>query len=134
MEALAFIARNSIKLMLFVASPIILLFLVFPGWVMSLFGPEFKEGAHILMILTAGQFINIAVGSVGPLLIMTGNEISVRNSIFFSALCCVMLNAFLIPVYGITGAAIANTFSLIIANLLCLRAVYVKLGISLRYW
>jgi O-antigen/teichoic acid export membrane protein len=69
-ESLGRIARHSAWLMALMASPLMLLFLVAPGWVMGLFGPQFTDGAAALSILAVGQFINVATGSVGWLLIV----------------------------------------------------------------
>ena len=53
---------------------------------MSLFGPEFRAGGPVLTILAAGQYVNVLTGSVGYLLMMTGNERLVRNNMAVAAL------------------------------------------------
>ena len=41
---------------------------------MRVFGHDFEAGWVILVIGAAGQLVNCAVGSVGYLLLMSGNE------------------------------------------------------------
>lgn len=118
MEALAVMARNSAKLMTLLASPVLILFMFFPAWVMGIFGPEFTGGAGVLVILAIGQFVNVATGSVGYLLMMSGNEIFMRNITMAAALLNILLNIGLVPHYGLYGAAVATSVSMAVHNLL----------------
>lgn len=128
-HALATVVQNSANIMVVLAFPALLFFLLFPDWVLSIFGEEFKQGAVVLMILTMGQFINVATGSVGYLLMMTGNEKMMRNNLFFCALTGVLLNFILVPEYGIVGAAIGASIILMVQNLIAMYLVWVKLNI-----
>ena len=66
-----------------------------------------------LLILAFSQVINAMSGSVGIILNMTGKEKVFRNILFFALAINIVLNLFLIPIYGIEGAAIASASSLI---------------------
>ena len=68
------LALNSTKILIVMALFPTFILLVYPEWVMSLYGYEFISGAPILIVLAIGQFVNVASGSVAYLLIMTGNE------------------------------------------------------------
>ncbi|MCC6544794.1 MAG: flippase [Nitrospirae bacterium] len=129
MEALSKTARNSTKLMILLASPVLFLFLVVPGWIMHIFGKGFTGGAAILSILAVGQFVNVATGSVGYLLMMSGNERLMRNNLAACAVINLLLNIALIPTFGVTGAAIATTATLSLQNLIAAKLVSWKLGI-----
>jgi O-antigen/teichoic acid export membrane protein len=129
MAALGSVARNSAKLMTLAASPILLLFVLFPGWVMRLFGPQFVEGAAVLIILALGQFVNVATGSVGYLLMMSGHERLMRNNIVCIAILNVVMCLLLIPWAGAIGAAIATAISLSAMNLVSVVLVYSRLSI-----
>ena len=129
MEALGFVARNSAKLMTLAASPILLLFVLFPGWVMTLFGLQFVEGAAVLIILALGQFVNVATGSVGYLLMMSGHERLMRNNIISVSILNVVLCLLLIPWAGTIGAAIATAISLATMNLVSVVLAYGRLSI-----
>lgn len=129
LQALSILARNGAKLMTLLAAPVLLLFIFAPTWVLGLYGPEFTVGAAVLTILALGQFVNVATGSVGYLLMMTGHEKLMRNNIVFSALLNIALNTILILKFGILGAALANAISLATMNLISAFLVYQKLSI-----
>ncbi|SFR14189.1 flippase [Desulfoscipio geothermicus] len=129
LEALGIVARNSTALMTVLALPILLLFILSPKFILGIFGPGFISGSNVLIILALGQFVNVATGSVGYLLMMTGYEKLMRNNIIGSAILNIILNTLLVPKYGITGAAIATAVSLAIMNLVSAGLVYWKLSI-----
>jgi O-antigen/teichoic acid export membrane protein len=112
-------ALNSTRLMVVVALPPLALMLFFPSWVLSLFGPAFPDGALALQILAIGQFVNVASGSVGYLLAMTGHERILRNIVFVAAASCIGLGLVLVPAYGLLGAAIATAVGMAMQNVLC---------------
>jgi O-antigen/teichoic acid export membrane protein len=129
-KSLSILARKSAQLMTCLAAPVLLLFVIAPSWVLGLFGPGFVSGAGALSILAIGQFVNVATGSVGYLLMMSGHEKLMRNNIIFSAALNILLNAILIPKYGISGAATATAVSLAMMNLISAGLIYWKLSIS----
>jgi O-antigen/teichoic acid export membrane protein len=69
------------------------------------------------MILTVGQFINSASGSVGYILQMTGHQKFHQNVILIGTILNIILNWFLIPLYGIIGASIASVISMFFWNI-----------------
>ena len=94
--------------------PVFLLLLVAPGPALRIFGAEFSAGQTALLILLAGQFINIATGSVGFVLIMVGRT-GWDLVVYAGSLALNLGLAFwLCPRYGMEGAAVANaaTFAL----------------------
>ena len=94
--------------------PVFLLLLIAPGDALRIFGSEFSGGQTALLILLAGQFINIATGSVGFILIMVGRT-GWDLVVYAGSLALNLALAFwLCPRYGMEGAAIANavTFAL----------------------
>lgn len=133
-DTLGSTARGTAKLMTFMASPILLLFLFAPEWVMGIFGEEFTGGAAALSILAVGQFVNVATGSVGYLLMMSENERLVRNNMVFAAVMSVILNAVLVPFAGVLGAAIATAVSLSSMNLVAVYLVWYRLRIWTIPW
>jgi O-antigen/teichoic acid export membrane protein len=112
MRGLHQVAIWSTRLMLIASMPVVGIFLLFPKWVMGLFGPEFAEGSAILMVLAMGQLVNVATGSVGFLLSMTGHERELLKSTVITVVLMLILCSWLIPTYGIMGAAIAQSASL----------------------
>lgn len=97
-----------------ISIPIVLIIFLFPEFLLKLFGSEFSAGKTALIILTLGQFYHAFAGATLILLNMTGYEKTARNIIIAGSLLNILLNYFLIPPYGITGAAIATASSTII--------------------
>ena len=117
LEGLKKVAQQSTKLIFWTSAPVLILYLLFPSFFMGLFGEEFKEGALALVILTVGQFVNAATGSVGIILMMTGKQNTHRNLVFVTVLSNVILNALLIPQYGMYGAALASMIANFFGNI-----------------
>ncbi|MCF7992568.1 MAG: oligosaccharide flippase family protein [Thiohalocapsa sp.] len=116
--ALRHSALSATKLMvLFSLGPLIAM-LLFPRAFLMLFGAEFGAGSTALRILALGQFLNVATGSVGFLLSMTGHEAKLRDTVLIASVLAVLLGFALIPSYGITGAAIATAAGVATQNLL----------------
>lgn len=84
--------------------------------VLSIFGSDFTAASWSLKILIVGQLVNALCGSVANLMVMTGHQ----NKSVVVAGCSVLLNivtnAIAIPVFGITGAAITTSFTLVVSN------------------
>lgn len=131
MTALASTARKVTLLMTLCAAPPFLVFLLAPTLVMGAFGSDFVEGGTTLQILSVGQFINVATGSVGVLLVMCGHERDYRNVQVAAAGVVLLVNYLLTPTYGAAGAAIAAASALVVQNLLFGYLVWVRLGILL---
>lgn len=135
MVGLERVALWSVRLILLVAVPSLIFMMVFPQWLMGLFGPQFRAASTALMVLAVGQFIGTAVGSVGSLLSMTGHERQLRWNVFIGAVLGVGLGVLLIPGYGLIGAAIATSVAVASKNLLCVYQVNQLLGFNtLAIW
>jgi O-antigen/teichoic acid export membrane protein len=129
MRQLQSVTTKSARMILLISLPFGLGLIVFGHWFLLLFGQDFMKGETALTILSIGQIINVATGSVGLLLVMTGHERDVAISVGISALLNIIMNAFLIPKWGIEGAAIATTTSMVVWNILLAILVYKRLGI-----
>ncbi len=128
-KAMELTAQRSTLLITLLVSPIFLI-LIFGGkWVLLLFGPEFVEGTIALAILSMGQFINVLTGSADHFLIITGNEVTVRNIMAFGAVSQTIICLILIPWIGIIGAAIATATVIAGVNLAAAYFVWEKTGI-----
>ena len=115
--------------MTIVALPILVVLLVFPRFILGLFGSGFAGASVVLMILAGGQFIEVVTGAVGHLLMMSGHERSLRNILAISAVLNLTLNFIMVPLFGMIGAAVATAISLSLMNLMCIASVKKKLGI-----
>ena len=96
--------------------PAFLLLAVAPDLVLRVFGSDFtsQQAETALLIVLIGQFVNMATGSVGFVLIMVGR--TGWDLIVYAASLALNLSLafWLCPEYGMVGAAIANavTFAL----------------------
>lgn len=117
MNALRRISQSTTRLMIIFAIPPSLFFMTFPAFVMGVFGGEFSSSSDLLIILAIGQFVNVATGSVGYLLMMTGNEQAVRKNIVAAVLFALIVGVWLIECFGALGAAISSSLTVILLNL-----------------
>jgi len=86
-------------------------------WVLGLFGPAFTAGYPALVVLLAGQVVNALCGPVGMVMTMTGHQDRASLVLVGGAALNVVLNAVLIPRYGLMGAATATAISVVFWNL-----------------
>ncbi len=95
--------------------PLLIVVCALPGDLLEmLFGPPYRAGAAVLVILAVGQFVNLATGPMNAVYMMTGLE---RPWLVISAaalLIDAILNWLLIPRWGIEGAAVATCSSLVL--------------------
>ena len=88
-----------------------------PSYLMGLFGDTFKGGATALVVLTLGQLVNAATGSVGYILQMTGKHQLLTLIVATAAAVNLGLNYMLIPAMGMDGAALASLVAMAVLNL-----------------
>jgi len=110
--------------------PVVLVVIVFSRPLMRLFGPDFAAGSPILVIGALGQLVNCGVGSVGYMLLMSGNEKRLLRALTGMAAVMVVLSVTLVPRQGILGAAIAASVTTAGINIWNLIEVRRTLGLS----
>jgi len=127
------IAREVTLMTTFLAAAPTLIFVLLPRQILLVFGPTFDVGAPLLIILSIGRFYSVAMGLVGTMLTMTGNEKESRRNAWvglgFEVLACLAL----IPIAGAIGAALALSLTLIVWNVLAAWAVKRSLGIEITF-
>ncbi len=128
-EGVAKLAVRSTLLTTISSVPLLLIFIVFPEKILSVFGPQFEAGAQVLIILSIGQFVNAATGPVGYLLNMSGYHRIEGRIAVVGALLTVGLCFALIPLWGILGAAAANAIATAGCNLLRVYFAKSRMGI-----
>lgn len=128
--------NHSIKaaqLNFYASLPVFVLIVVFKKFILSLFGNEFITGSFILLILLAGQVINNFAGAVGTFMNMTGNEKIFQRIVLLCTVINCFLCIFLIPEYGMKGAAIASSFYMILWNVITALYIYHKYKIAMWF-
>jgi O-antigen/teichoic acid export membrane protein len=128
-ELLRRLYQTLTKWVLGLTIPLAFTVMVFARPLMGIFSAEFASGWPVLIIGTAGQLVNCGVGSVGLLLLMSGQQSRVIRVQMYVAAATVAANFLLIPVWGLVGAAIASAVANIMVNLLYLREVHKTLAL-----
>ncbi len=116
--------HQTTSIIILLTIPIIFVILVFPAFLLNIFGSEFIDGKFSLLVLAVGHFINSLVGPVLLMLNMTGHQKTSQFILLGVAILNFFLNFILIPQMGIDGAAIATSISTILWNLLAFLFVY----------
>ncbi len=117
--------------------PLALVVMIFSRPFMRIFGATFESGWPILVIGTLGQLVNCGVGSVGYLLLMSGNQKRLIRVQMVTAVFMVAGSIALVPWLGAIGAATAACISNIGMNVLNLIEVRKALKIfpyNRTYW
>lgn len=130
LERLKLIAQHSVRLMTFACLPFLALLMFFPGPILSLFGSGFADGALTLQIISFGQLVNVLTGSVGGLLIMTGNQDAGLQCGVASFFAMLLALVFLTPMLGATGTAIAQAVGVTVNMTLLTYACRRRLGFA----
>ena len=115
------------KWIVIITLPLVLTFVMCSHSLIAIFGKGYEAGGAVLIVGAIGQLFNCAVGSVGYLLLMTGNQAQLIAIETCNAVLVIGLSIFMIPRFGITGAAVAAAVAVIITNLWSLAAVSRKL-------
>ncbi len=123
-DEFALIVKQSTKIIFYSSFPILIFLIAFPEFLLSLFGSEFLIGKSALYVLIIGQIVNAFSGSVGVIMQMTGKEKLFQNILILALLTNIVLNFLLVPIYGIIGAAIASSVSLVLWNLISVFYIY----------
>lgn len=97
---------------LVLALPLLLVFVFIPAWPIGLlFGESFSAAASVLTILSLGVGLRLLLGPVGWALTMSGHERVSMYTLLAGATLNLVLNLVLIPLYGVTGAAVATALA-----------------------
>jgi O-antigen/teichoic acid export membrane protein len=106
-------------------------FMVLAGpWMLGIFGPEFTAGYGVLVLLAAAYSIRALSGTVGMLLAMTGHQREAAWGVGSGAAVNILLNALLIPRFGMLGGAIATATSSAFYN--CILYLLVRSRLNLE--
>ncbi len=98
---------------------------------LSLFGPNFTDGYPLMAILFAGILTKASVGPAEILLSMAGYQKLCVGVYAVTLIAAVMLYSVMIPLFGLTGAAVAAATAIMIESLLLHLTVRRTLGITL---
>lgn len=118
--------------MLLVGALPLLMLVVYSQDFLALWGEEFKAATNVLLILAVARYTQLFSGNSGLFLTMLHRERYVRNILWVFGGMNIILNAILVPMMGITGAAIATAATLL-ATRLCLHIRFAQELRSMRH-
>lgn len=131
LKALEKFAITSARLVVAAGLPVALGLILFGAPLLRLlFGDVAGEGAFALSILVGGFAVSLVFGSAGFLLNMTGHQRHSVRVMGLAALANLVLNAALIPLMGMEGAALATALTLIAQKASLWHIVRRELGID----
>ena len=96
--------------------PALIWMATFATLMMELFGPGYQSGVNTLRILALASLVNMATGPIGMVLLMGGKSSWNLANSAIGLSSNVILNAALIPTFGMTGAATAWAVSILLTN------------------
>ena len=104
--------------------PILLIIFIFSDPLMALYGKDFVESGKVLRVLLIGLFFNALTGPISVMLQMSEKQVLVQNVFLATTVINILLSFFLIPKFGIMGAAWSNVIYQFLANGILL--IYLK--------
>jgi O-antigen/teichoic acid export membrane protein len=132
-QELVNLAIKSSRLIFWASLPILIVLIVGGKLFLGFFGQEFIAGYPILVVLVAKEFINAVGGSVGYYQNMTGAHVQFRNIVTIAVILNIVLNLFLIPSFGILGAATTSLITTLFWNLTSSIMIYRQTGRYISY-
>jgi O-antigen/teichoic acid export membrane protein len=128
-EKLAAFARDTVSWTFWPSLAMAIVVLALGEFMLMLFGPDFDAGYPLLFLLVVGVVARSAVGPAESLLTMTGNE-NICAFVYAMTLALnIALSVLLIPAFGLWGAAIATTVSMVFEAAALSFTVWKRLGI-----
>jgi len=128
LSSLSLFVRKVILFSIFLVTPPVVVCMIFPEWILGWFGPDFVSGVPLLRLILIGHFMNVTLGSLNALLVMTGYEKQMRNIALVCSLLGFAVCIFAVNLFGVIGAAASIVFVLVLQNLVCFYAVRKLLG------
>ena len=128
------IVRQSSKLIFLTSTPLVMFTIIGSGLIFNMFKLNGENLLLVYLILILGQLVNILSGSVGLILQMIGEQRKFSVIMFLGLTINILLNAMLIPKFGILGASIATAISLAIWNIISVYTVFHTTKVSTVYF
>ncbi len=130
-ERLRAFARETVTWTFWPSLVMALAVLALGPFMLSLFGPGFAEGYWLLFPLSAGVVARASIGPAESLLTMSGNEAACARVYAATLAVNIALSFALIPLFGLWGAAIATSSSMVFEAIALALTVWKKLGIAM---
>jgi len=109
--------RKATRINVLISVPILLILFSLSDFLLSMFGSNYILAKNAFLILLIFQLFNSISGPSALYLNMTGRQKTLNVILLGSLLINIILNLTLIPKFGMAGAALATTISLIASKL-----------------
>ena len=123
---LQLLIKKSTRLIFIISIFLLSFIFLFSEHILSLFGPNYIVASTALVILLSAQLYNSVSGPSAIYLNMTGKQRVLNWILIIGLLTNIFLNLYLIPNYGMNGAAIATLVSLVLWNSMAAIYIYIK--------
>jgi O-antigen/teichoic acid export membrane protein len=111
------IYQDSIKLIIVITLPFLVIMLLFPSFFLGLFGKDFEDYTNVYYVILLMNFIFVLIGPVINILNMINQQLYVKNIMFIALFLNISLNLVLIPSMGILGAAVGTMIATLVWKL-----------------
>lgn len=118
--------RESARIIVVLTLAVVLTVCLFSEDILYFFGENYIQGKQALLILMLGQLLASFFGVSAIYLNMTGRQSIFQVVLIFAVVLNLLLNIILIPMYSMTGAAIAFVASLLFWNIITAIIIYKK--------
>jgi O-antigen/teichoic acid export membrane protein len=112
------LVKSTRRLVIYISIPSSILLIIVTPYLLNLFGEDFDASYSPFLILMIGMIIKNILGVSECVLQMTNKQKSVAYISFLGVIFNVFLNVYFIPLYGVDGAAIASTISVVSMQIL----------------
>jgi len=112
-----------------IAWPVYLLFVLFAGPVLELFGPAYVAGRAVTVLLSVTMLLATGCGMVDTVLNMAGRTAWTFTIAVSAMVVNLAANVLLIPRWGIIGAALAWMLAIVISNVVPLWRLRLAYGL-----
>jgi O-antigen/teichoic acid export membrane protein len=132
--ALQLLYRRATLWLALASAPWFILLALFSPVILRIFGDDFDTGATTLAILSAGMLASVIAGPASLVLMMGGRGHYVLGNTAVEFGLNIGLNFILIPRFGIAGAGLAWTLSILVGNALPLIQMHRVWQLHLVSW
>nr|WP_282594661.1 flippase [Halomarina salina] len=117
------------KWIVWLTFPVVLVFTLFsPGIIRLFFGESYLPASPALSVLIAGLFYRVLVGLNGDMVKAIDRPRIEFYSAFTGVIVNIIMNATLIPLFGIVGAAFSTVVGYFVYNTIEIIAIYREIG------
>ena len=120
------VLKHSARIIVLLTVPVVLFVCLFSENILYFFGENYTQGKQALLLLMVGQLMASFFGVSAIYLNMTGRQSIFQIILIFAVLVNLILNIILVPIYSLTGAAIAFVSSLLFWNIVTAIIIYKK--------